>query len=321
MKISLTCLIVSMLPIAASAVVKPDSPAAGTSSPSKRTVAVSCGNPAAKVQTLADGLKLIGDDRPATLLVSGTCRENVVIEGMDRVTLQGNPTATIDGGADPGSFTVRITDSRSIELTSLTITGGGMGVLCGGQSLCRLAGLTVQNSLAFGIFVGIRSHADIADTVIRNSADIGMQLSGGASASTDGLSVVGSATEGIRLGLGAGFLLMSGGSVSGNGGNGITVNTAGLVVLLGAAVTGNAGDGLALRLGSTARIGDSTVSANGGHQVRIGDLSSARFEGTSAVSGANFPDVVCDPVYSATRGFGTLVGTTTNCPAEQAPNP
>src|ERR1700756_3513213 len=41
-------------------------------------IPVQCGNPAAKVKTIGDALTLLGNLHPAVLLISGTCRENVV---------------------------------------------------------------------------------------------------------------------------------------------------------------------------------------------------------------------------------------------------
>jgi parallel beta helix pectate lyase-like protein len=282
---------------------------------------VDCSNVAAKVHTIADGLKAIGDAGPSVLLVSGTCRENVVIEGLDRVTIQGNPTATLDGGADPSAVALTISDSRSIQLTSLNITGGGIGVACFNQSLCRMSQVTIQDSLGDGVSVGVRSQANIVSSVIQNSAGTGLVVGSGGAGNLGDVAIVGNASGGVRLGFGGGLVAVSGGSVSDNGGNGITAPGASVVFLGGATVSRNAGDGLALQAGSTATVRGSEISSNAGHQVRIGDLSSAVFGNFNAVLGTTFPDVVCDPVFSATRGFGNLAGTTTNCPAELAPTP
>ena len=288
--------------------------------PSKASIHVDCGNPTAKVRTIADGLAMIGDERPATLLVSGTCRENVLIQGLDRVTIQGNPTATIDGGTDPNLVAVTIWDSRAIQLTSLTVTGGGIGVACFIQSLCRFSQLTVQNSLGDGVSIGVRSEANIETSVIENSAGAGLSIRGGTGNLGD-VSIVGNVGGGVQLDLGGGFLAVSGGTVSDNGGNGITAIAGNFVFLGGATVSRNAGDGVALQTGSTANVRGSEISGNAGHQFRIGDLSSVVFRDFMTVFGTTFPDVVCDPVFSATRGLGGLAGATTNCPAELPPTP
>lgn len=294
--------------------------ARASSQPSRANIHVDCSNAAAKFRTIADGLAIIGDERPATLFVSGTCRENVVIQGLDRVTIQGNPTATIDGGTDPSLVAVTISDSRGIQLVSLTVTGGGIGVACFTQSLCRFSQMTVQNSLGDGVSVGLRSEANIENTVIENSAGAGLSVRGGTGNLGD-VTIVGNAAGGVQLGLGGGFLAVSGGSISENGGNGITASAANFVFLGGATVSRNSGDGVALQAGSTANVRGSEVSGNADHQFRIGDLSSVVFGDFNTVFGTTFPDVVCDPVFSGTRGFGGLAGATTNCPAELPPGP
>src|SRR5262249_30111490 len=161
----------------------------------KGTIYVDCSNPAAKVKTITVGLTLLGDVRPAVLLISGTCHENVVITSLDRITLQGNPTATVDGGNDPNVGTVEIADSQDISLVNLTITGGGEGVGCFGQSLCRLHQTTVQNSLADGVGVGTGSHVQLVDTVIQNNSDVGLAVNGSGSANFFGGSISGNGTD------------------------------------------------------------------------------------------------------------------------------
>lgn len=100
-------------------------------------------------------------------------------------------------------------------------------------------------------------------------------------------------------------------------------------------VTANTGDGVILEAGSEGQFDaffsatDVSVTNNGGHGVRIGDLSMAAFRTFSSgptITGNNRSattpyDVVCDPVFSTTRGFANLIGATTNCPAEQPRNP
>ncbi len=292
----------------------------------KGVVYVDCSNPLAKVKTIAAGLSLLTDARPAVLFITGTCHEDVVIAGLDRVTLQGNPAATIDGGSDPSVGTVEISDSNDISLVNLTITGGGEGVGCFGQSLCRLFQVTVQNSLADGIGVGNNCFLGLLDSVIQNNSDVGILLGAGHVAFFGGV-VSGNSSHGVIVGNG-GSLGLGGGtvyadvSIQNNGGNGITALHSSVNLNPGM-ITGNSGDGVSLQGESAINMIGSTITSNLGHQVRIGDLSFARFTGylSNTVSGGNSPDVVCDPVYSTTRRFSNLSGTTTNCPAELPPAP
>lgn len=58
----------------------------------------------AKIKTIKAGLAQLPAIGPSTLLVSGTCQENVLIQGYQFLTVQGNPMATIDGGRDSTKF-------------------------------------------------------------------------------------------------------------------------------------------------------------------------------------------------------------------------
>src|SRR6516162_211305 len=140
---------------------------------------VNCGNPRARVKTIADGLKLMGNQHPATLLISGTCHENVTIQSLDRITLQGNPTATIDGGSDPNYDAVDILDSQDITLANLTITGGASGLVCFLRSLCGTSQVTIENSLGFGVQSLFEAHLTLGNSVVQGAGDVGIYVGGG----------------------------------------------------------------------------------------------------------------------------------------------
>src|SRR5438270_5954796 len=99
---------------------------------SAATIKVDCGgaDPSAK-KTIAAAIGVVPKFGPTTILVSGTCNENVMIDSFDRLTIQGNPTATIVGHGDPSLFaTVNMENSQYAILRQLTVSGGG-GVTCG----------------------------------------------------------------------------------------------------------------------------------------------------------------------------------------------
>jgi len=291
------------------------------------TIRVDCNNARAPVRSIAAALKLLGNVHPATLLISGTCHEHVNIAGLDRITLQGRPSATIDGGTDPSFDAVDISDSQEIYINDLKITGGASGVVCTGQSLCRLVRLVVENSLGVGVSVNFRAHLSMVDSVVQNAADAGIFVLGG-SIRIFGGSIVANGSDGIRVRNG-GHLLASGSdltptaTISNNGGNGIDANGHSTIGLNGGDVRGNAGDGVALQGSSELNMLSSNIINNTGHQVRIGPLGLAFFAGfqSNTVVGANPRDVACDPPFSATQRFSNLAGATTNCPEELQPTP
>jgi hypothetical protein len=113
-------------------------------------VHVNCNGPSASMRTIQSALAHLPPVGPNTVLVSGTCVEKLSIRGFDRLTIQGNPSATIDGGDDPNADTLDIFESHEVTLKDITISGGGLTVQCALQSLCRFHHVTIQNSLGLG---------------------------------------------------------------------------------------------------------------------------------------------------------------------------
>jgi len=331
--------VVAMLPFAAcgqaasrrGTMVTEAAPSANSSTsalpPGTLQIRVDCGSSTAKVKTIAAGLKLLGNLHPAALLISGTCHEGVLIQGLADLTLQGNPTATIDGGTDPNTTTVGILASQNVALNNLTITGGGQGLACIAESYCELTQVTVQNSLGEGAAVNRGSHLFFVDCLIENNASVGLDVAAGG-ASFIGGQISGNGSDGVLLRNGGTFSAAPAdendkATIEDNAGNGIRASLHNTVNLQATVITNNAVDGVTLQLGSAMNSLASNISNNGGHQVRIGDLSVARFSGgpTNTVKGANFPDIVCDPQFSTTRQLSNAPGATTNCPAELPPTP
>jgi len=288
---------------------------------------VECGNSKAPLHSIGAALKLVGNAAPTTLLISGTCRENVIIQGLSNVTLQGNPAATIDGGSDPNTNAVAVSASQNIALNNLTITGGA-GLNCIGLSFCALTQVTLQNSLGAGANVNRGARLEMLDCVIQNSAGAGLSIGVG-SANQIGGQISSNGSDGVVIKVGGSFTaapadVNDNATIQNNAGNGIQASLHNTINLNSAVITGNAADGVTLQISSAMNMFATNITNNGGHQVRIGDLSIARFSGfqSNTIKGANQPDVVCDPQFSATRQFAAnVVGATTNCAAELPPTP
>ena len=103
---------------------------------------------------------------PNTINVTGVCRGNFVIQGMDRLRLMTKNGASLtdrSGGTLP---VVDIEDSQRVTLQGFTINGGAQGVLCNTASLCYLTGNTIQGPGRFGINVIEGSRAFLESNVI-----------------------------------------------------------------------------------------------------------------------------------------------------------
>ena len=118
-------------------------------------------------------MKLLADTNPQgpnTVAVSGSCRENILIQSMDRLTLITKNGASITDRSSGSLAVVDIEDSHSVTVQGFTINGGAGGVQCGTASVCYLTGNTIQGAVGVGVGVGGGSHAFLESNVIQNSA-------------------------------------------------------------------------------------------------------------------------------------------------------
>jgi hypothetical protein len=92
------------------------------------TLTVDCSRPG-PTGRIGSTLALLNPTGPNTVNVVGTCRENVVVRGFDRLVLAAQEGAAIEdasGGQEPVLYVI---DSRRIEIRGFRITGGFRGVV------------------------------------------------------------------------------------------------------------------------------------------------------------------------------------------------
>src|SRR5438270_284548 len=96
-----------------------------------------------KKQTISETLKVLAvghPQAPHTLSVVGSCRENILIQSVDHLTLIAKNGASITDSSGGTLAVVDIEDSHSVTLQGFTINGGTAGVSCGTSSICYLTG-------------------------------------------------------------------------------------------------------------------------------------------------------------------------------------
>lgn len=217
----------------------------------KAQTPVSCGSPGAlqaAIDTAGPG---------TTLLVSGTCNENVVIrEDKSEITLDGQGTATING-PDPTKATVQVR-GRGITIKRFTITGGQQGIVVqrGGSAL--IDGNTIQGTGVRGVQVNQTSSARIVNNIIQNNPE--------------GISVIENSSA--RIGILAGTdTVASSNIIQNNVGRGITVSRYSNARIVGNTISGNTGDGIRVQQVSHAEISDNDIRSNGGAGIAVGQNS------------------------------------------------
>ena len=205
--------------------------------------------PAGAVQQAVDRARP-GD----TILVSGTCHENVTIpEEKARLTLDGGGTATVVG-PDATRNTISIT-GQGITVTGFTVTGGrtGIDVVRGGTALIDgniieatgLSGCCSGN----GITVGSWGAANIVNNTIQNNLGHGIQVIGNSFAFI-----------GFRTAIDT---VASPNVIRNNGSHGIHVTLSSAARIAGNTISDNARNGINVERSSQANISDNSIDGNG----------------------------------------------------------
>jgi hypothetical protein len=267
-------------------------------------IAITCGDQPGN-QSISGVLARLDPTQPHTIRVSGTCKENVVIQSFDRLTLIANPGAAISDASAGNKIVVNIEDSQRITLQGFTINGGDTGVVCGNHSLCHFKGNTIQGAVNGDGVDLAESQATFDGDVVQFNAGSGLFIIGGAGA------------------------LVSGAKIQYNAGDGITSLVNSTLHFRGAQITANGGSGVGLDLSSVAVFGvggnhttANIITNNAGPGVILRNLSVAAFRAVgnmvtlnnTSTGGTGF-DVVCAPQFSAIQGANSnnLGGGTTNC--------
>ncbi len=280
-----------------------------------------------------------------TLLVSGTCKENLVIhEEVVRVTLDGQGKATINA-PDTTKHTM-IVRGRGITIKGFTVTGGRNGLMVnnGGQAIidgntiqgvrrgilvtsnssARIKNNTIQNNSSSGITVAMSSFARIGNNTIQNNRRSGIVVTQSSSARI-GNNTVKNNRIGIVIGnnsagrvgyFRSGDRTASPNIIENNERNGIVVNFGSTARIVGNTIRNNERSGILVTRAS-ALISSNKIDGNGrnGIMIRSSDASLGRRRGsgilqlpnstTSKNSGAG---VWCSGNSSVSGRLGSLNG-------------
>ena len=274
-----------------------------------------------KINTLLKTIAKAGAVPPVTINVSGTCKESVLIQNFDRLTLMAKPGAVIIGPSKNVNAAVTIANSGFVALQGFLIQGGVNGVVCAEDSVCNLTGLTVENATNEGVRYA-RSEGIAISNVFQNNGFRGLNVVNGSKVLMVGGTSQGNADAGVGVVSGSN-LTMQNATIQNNAGDGVRVLLGSSLRSFDNTVTGNGGNGISLLAQSNGSLEaantGNVVTGNSGVGVGIGDLSFARFFSPNNISGnLSQPDVACFPQFSATRGAATNGGTT-DCNEPLAP--
>lgn len=273
------------------------------------TLTVNCD----RKQTIHETLKLLDAlhlPGPHTLSVVGSCRENIVIQSVDHLTLISKNGASITDRSGGSLAVVDIEDSHSVTLQGLTINGGSTGVSCGASSVCYLTGNAVRDVLGVGVSVSRGSHAFLESNVIQNNAGAGAIVGDGSQMFSSNDVFQSNAVQGVNVSSGATFVASNSSFL--NNAVGIMA-VASSLSLHGGTISGSVGNGMTLLADSTVSFRDATtITANGGAGVHLEDASFAGFQNATVTGNSGGLDVDCAPQFTITH-FVDRTGGVTNC--------
>jgi parallel beta-helix repeat protein len=247
------------------------------------THAMTCGSE----KTIGQAIKRLkaGD----TLLVSGTCNENLdIVEEVHRITLDGQGTATINGDSSGSAVSVRGT---GITIRGFVISGGapqGIAVTDGGSAV--IDGNTIQYADRNGISVFRNSSADIINNTIQNNPLAGIAIQSNSSARIGWVgppnnrvsapnTIQNNGAQGIQVYRGSSAQIFTN-TIQNNGSHGVIVDRNAQAEIAACTITGNAGDGIRGMRNAGVDIGtdatratpqfddDINTGINGGYGVR-----------------------------------------------------
>ncbi|MBV8342749.1 MAG: hypothetical protein JO173_10265 [Gammaproteobacteria bacterium] len=286
-------------------------------------------------------LKRIPLSAPNTINVSGTCREYVLIQNMDRLTLNAINGASIVDASNGTREVIDVANSHGFTLTGFTITatcpascmsgpgadalscyfgsdcllinntfsGAGNGSGIGVYALSRVVveGGTVQNNY-YGLFTNDSGEMHALGITSQNNV-AGVFLNHGGSV------VFHAGVDGVTPSI-----------IRNNTGQGIGTDLGATVVVKAPAeITANGAEGISAVLGTKLFVGGGapgavSITGNAGSGVSINDVSIAQFAGNASVTGNGSPNVACNAPTVVTAGAIAAAGGVAGLPFTNCSN-
>ena len=252
---------------------------------------------------------------PSTINVSGACHENVVIQSLDRLSLNAASGASITDTSGGNLSAVTIDDSRDVAVNGFTINGGANGgadgIDCQDGSVCRLNGNTIQGA-ANGYGVGVFFSQVFLDGGTLQNNFAGLAVINGASGKATNVTIQ---NNSIGIEIRTHSFVNTTATITANSAGGVFVHESGTLSCPGCQITGNGNIGVIVKRDSSARLyGTYAVTGNTGGGVQLNEESSVYFAPGTVTGNTGGMDVFCGSSYATARFATTNIGGgTTNC--------
>ena len=244
----------------------------------------------------------------STINVSGACHEDIVIQSIDRLTLNAAPGASINDASGGNLVTVTIDDSRDVAINGFTINGGAGGadaLDCADGSVCRLNGNTIQGAVN-GYGVGIFFSQLFLDGGTLQNNFTGLAVINGASGKATNVTIQNNSLLGIEIRTQS--FVNTTATITANSG-GVFVHEGGTLSRPGCQITGNGGIGVAVKRDSSARLYNAyVVTGNTSGGIQLNEESSAYFGPGTVKDNTGGMDVYCGSSYTTACTLLTKCG-------------
>ncbi|MDB5902912.1 MAG: parallel beta-helix repeat-containing protein [Betaproteobacteria bacterium] len=221
--------------------------------------------------TAALGVVKPGD----TLLVSGTCKEQVNIPPeVVRVTLDGQKKTTIQhpGGA-AASPHVLYNRGKEITIKGFTFTGGMDGIHLSGPASAVIDGNVVIKNAGRGIHIDKGSVVRILNTTVEQSGVIGIDITGASYA------YIGVFIPRVPA--------LSPNTIRNNAGPGINIERTSGAWIVGNTITNNKDSGITVHRNAQADVIANVINGNGGDAISVSYGSGVNLESEPRRDGPN----------------------------------
>ena len=282
---------------------------------SARTVNVNCPH-----DSITAALRNLDPDVSNKLVVSGVCRENIVITGFNRLSIASATAAraTVQDASGGKNAVFDVSDSRVI-FQNLSIQGGFFDVHCYKSSICNFRGNDINQATWNAILLD-HADANFDGDIIENNTGEGMVV-WNSRVSLHQVTVRNTTANNVLPGHGidaeyGSTITVEQATVTDNQGNGIGLTASTLMNRSWAGafqVSRNGSGGIWAVEQSAASIGGATVTDNSYAGVIITGNSEADFWSGGTFTGNQNIDVYCSLNGVAASPQSATIGVT-NCP-------
>jgi parallel beta-helix repeat protein len=214
---------------------------------------------------------------PATIVVKGTCNENVVIK-KDDVTIKGGTFV----GPDANQNTIQVLSARRVLISGATVGGANHGVRA-----YQGASLTLENSLIeanaqSGVGASYGSSVTVNGCTIRANTLQGVVVTDNSALVLTNSTVTANGQAGVLVQrsssarIGQSITGLSGlNTITNNGGPGVNVSRSAYALIDGNTITGNSFNGISIE-GASATVTNNTIQGNQRKGIVVSSSGNAR---------------------------------------------